>query len=127
MRVTKLVVGILLNVLAAWLFLDGLLFGLFGLEGSQNVLLAIMKIIMSGLFIGSGVTYICLEKSSGLGSDITGFVLLLIGGIIGILGGFFDYWMYIYAAISLFVGIGFFIWHIKKRKADRENHPNNVI
>lgn len=119
MRVTKLVVGILLNVLAVWLFLDGLLFGLIGLSESQNILVGILKILMSGLFIGSGVTYICLEKSSGLGGDITGLVLLIIGGIFGILGGLFDYWMYIYAAISLFVGIGFFIWHIKSRKKAR--------
>ncbi len=113
MRVTKLVVGILLLVLAAWLLIDGVANGILGIWTDPNYVYASLEIILAGLFIGAGVVYIVQEDSSFLGGDITGLILLVIGGIIGIVGGFMDRWMFLYAVISLVVGIGFFIWHSK--------------
>ncbi|WP_431814704.1 hypothetical protein [Limosilactobacillus portuensis] len=113
MKVTKLVVGILLLVLAAWLLIDGIVDGILGIWTSPDYVYASLEIILSGLFIGAGVVYIVQENSPFLGGDITGLILLVIGGIIGIIGGFIDRWMFFYAVVSLIVGVGFFIWHSK--------------
>ena len=112
MRVTKLVIGILLIVLSCWLLIEGLLGGLIGLWQDRNIVSAILEIIMGGLFMGAGIVYICLEKSPYMGGDITGLVLLLIAGLAGIGGGFFNKWLFLYAFISLVIGIGFFAWHM---------------
>lgn len=112
MRVTKLVVGILLLVLSVWLLVDGIINGILGVWTSPNYVKAVLEIILAGLFIAAGVVYIVLENSPFLGGDITGLILLIIGGIVGIAGGFFDKWMFVYGAVSLIVGIGFFVWHL---------------
>ncbi|WP_297816968.1 hypothetical protein [uncultured Lactobacillus sp.] len=112
MRVTKLVVGILLVVLSCWLLIEGLFGGLVGLWQVRNIVSGILEIIMGGLMMGAGIVYICLENSPYYGGDITGLVLLLISGLCGIAGGFFNRWLFVYAFISLVAGIGFFAWHL---------------
>lgn len=113
MRITKLVVGILLLVLAAWLLVDGIVNGILGIQTEPNYVYASLEIVLAGLFIGAGVVYIVQEDSPFLGGDITGLILLIIGGIAGIAGGFINHQMFLYAVVSLVVGIGFFIWHSK--------------
>ena len=88
MRVTKLVIGILMIVLSVWLFLDGLLGQLLGIYAAKSIVGGILEIIIAGLFIGAEIVYICLEKSPYLGGDITGLILMIIAGILGIFGGF---------------------------------------
>lgn len=112
MRVTKLVVGILLVVLATWLLVEGLLGGLLGIWQTRSIAGGILEIILGGLFMGAGIVYICLEKSPYLGGDITGLALLIPGGLVGIAGGFFNRWMFLYALISFVIGVGFFAWHM---------------
>ncbi|ANZ55490.1 hypothetical protein KQ229_00920 [Lactobacillus helveticus] len=115
MRVTKLVIGILMIVLSIWLFLDGLLGQLLGIYATKSIFGGILEIVIAGLFIGAGIVYICLEKSPYLGGDITGditgLILMIIAGILGIFGGFIYAWMFLYAAIALIIGFGFYIWH----------------
>lgn len=111
MRVTKLVIGILMIVLSVWLFLDGLLGQLLGIYATKSIVGGILEIIIAGLFIGAGIVYICLEKSPYLGGDITGLILMIIAGVLGIFGGFIYAWMFLYAAIALVIGFGFYIWH----------------
>ena len=113
MRVTKLVVGILLILLSVWLFIHGLIFGLIGLKDLQNIPAGIIEMTMAALILAAGIVYVATENRSGLGGDITNFVLLLIAGLISI-GG----WMYngivLYGALVLVIGIGFFVWHLCK-------------
>lgn len=111
MRVTKLVIGILMIVLSVWLFLDGLLGQLLGIYAAKSIVGGILEIIIAGLFIGAGIVYICLEKSPYLGGDITGLILMIIADVLGIFGGFIYAWMFLYAAIALVIGFGFYIWH----------------
>lgn len=115
MRVTKLVIGILMIVLSIWLFLDDLLGQLLGIYATKSIFGGILEIVIAGLFIGAGIVYICLEKSPYLGGDITGditgLILMIIAGILGIFGGFIYAWMFLYAAIALIIGFGFYIWH----------------
>lgn len=111
MRVTKLVIGILMIVLSIWLFLDGLLGQLLGIYATKSIFGGILEIVIAGLFIGAGIVYICLEKSLYLGDDITGLILMIIAGILGIFGGFIYAWMFLYVAIALIIGFGFYIWH----------------
>ncbi|NRO82311.1 hypothetical protein IMAU20062_00798 [Lactobacillus helveticus] len=110
MRVTKLVIGILMIVLSIWLFLDGLLSQLLDIYATKSIC-GILEIVIAGLFIGAGIVYICLEKSPYLGGDITGLILMIIAGILGIFGGFIYAWMFLYAAIALIIGFGFYNWH----------------
>ena len=111
MRVTKLVVGIFLIFLAIWLFIHGLFFGLIGLNELRNITAGIIEIAMAGLMIAAGIVYIATENRSGLGGDITGFVLLLITGIISIAGWMYNY-IILYGALALIIGIAFFVWHL---------------
>ena len=117
MRVTKLVIGILMIVLSIWLFLDGLLGQLLGIYATKSIfggileIVIIVIIVIAGLFIGAGIVYICLEKNPYLGDDITGLILMIIAGILGIFGGFIYAWMFLYVAIALIIGFGFYIWH----------------
>lgn len=111
MRVAKLVTGILLIVLAAWLLFEGFMNGFLSVWTSSSIISATLEIVLAGLFIGAGVVYIALEDDPFIGGDITCFILLIIGGVVGIAGSFFNRWMLLYAAISLVVGIGFFVWH----------------
>ena len=113
MRVTKLVVGILLILLSVWLFIHGLIFGLIGLKDLQNIPAGIIEMIMAALILAAGIVYVATENRSGLGGDITDFVLLLIAGLISI-GG----WMYngivLYGALVLVIVIGFLVCHLCK-------------
>ncbi|MGK9467110.1 hypothetical protein ACRQTT_10955, partial [Lactobacillus helveticus] len=106
---------ILMIVLSIWLFLDGLLGQLLGIYATKSIFGGILEIVIAGLFIGAGIVYICLEKSPYLGGDITGditgLILMIIAGILGIFGGFIYAWMFLYAAIALIIGFGFYIWH----------------
>lgn len=113
MRVTKLVVGILLILLSIWLFIHGLLFGLIGLKDLQNIPAGIIELIMAGLILAAGIIYIITENKKGLGGDITNFVLLLIAGFLSI-GGWLYNGIVCYGAVVLFIGIGFFVWHLCK-------------
>ncbi|GFP04484.1 hypothetical protein LMG22465_04970 [Lactobacillus helveticus] len=36
---------------------------------------------------------------------------MIIAGILGIFGGFIYAWMFLYVAIALIIGFGFYIWH----------------
>lgn len=113
MRVTKLVVGILLILLSVWLFIHGLLFGLVGLKGLQNILAGVIELIMAGLILAAGIVYIVTENKRGLGGDITNFVLLLIAALLSI-GGWLYNGLIWYGALVLIIGVGFFIWHLCK-------------
>ena len=98
-------------VLSIWLFLDGLLGQLLGIYATKSIFGGISEIVIAGLFIGAGIVYICFEKSPYLGDDITGLILMIIAGILGIFGGFIYAWMFLYVAIALIIGFGFYIWH----------------
>lgn len=113
MRIAKLVFGIFLIVLAGWLFVDGLINGILGIWASSDIVSGVLEIIMAGLFIASGIIYIIFEKSKNFDGDITGLILLVICGTIGVVGGFFDSLLFLYAAISFIIGIGFFVWHCR--------------
>ncbi|MBO1881521.1 hypothetical protein HHX45_04860 [Lactobacillus helveticus] len=82
-----------------------------GIYATKSIFGGILEIVIAGLFIGAGIVYICLEKSPYLGGDITGLILMIIAGILGIFGGFIYAWMFLYAAIALIIGFGFYIWH----------------
>lgn len=78
---------------------------------TKSIVGGILEIIIAGLFIGAGIVYICLEKSPYLGGDITGLILMIIAGVLGVFDGFICAWMFLYAAIALVIGFGFYIWH----------------
>ncbi len=111
MRITKLVTGILLILLAIWLCFEGIMSGILGIWASRNLVSGILEIILGSLFIAAGVVYIVMEADPYMGGDITCFILLIIGGGVGLAGGFFNVWLILYAVISLIIGIGFFVWH----------------
>ena len=111
MRITKLVTGILLIMLSVWLLVEGLMNCILGVWTERNIASGVLEIILGGLFMGAGIVYICLENDPFMGGDITCFILLIIGAIVGFVGCFFNRWMFLYAVISLIVGIGFFVWH----------------
>ncbi|WP_295747206.1 hypothetical protein [uncultured Limosilactobacillus sp.] len=113
MRITKLVCGIFLIVLAGWLIADGVVNGILGIWTGTNLVSGVLEIIMAGLFSASGIIYIIFEKSKTFNGDVTGLILLVISGTIGSVGGFFDSLLFLYAVISFIVGIGFFVWHCR--------------
>ena len=110
MRITKLITGIFLLLLSIWLLIDGIMDGILGTWFGSNLVVGVLEIILAGILIAAGIIYIIFENSDSLGGSVTGLILLIVAGVIGIVGGFFNHWLFLYAAISLLIGIGFFIW-----------------
>lgn len=74
MKIAKLVVGILLLVLAAWLLVEVIVNGILGIGPIQ-----IISIILSRLFIDAGGVYIVQENNPFLNDDIINLILFIIG------------------------------------------------
>lgn len=111
LRVTKLVIGILMIILAVWLFVQSLLGGLIGIMGPRNIFAGVIEMVVSLLFLAAGIVYVATEKRKSLGGDITGFILMLIAGLLGVIG-WTNYGLVFYGVAALIIGIGFFVWHL---------------
>lgn len=121
MKTTKLVVGILMIVLSAFIVFQSTAAGLgdalennHGTSGSGGILVAI-------LYLVAGIVYLATKSKSSLGGDVANLILLLIAWIIGVsnAGTYSD--LVIWSWLAFIIGVGFFIWHLLKNKKSKKH------
>ncbi|RMC41849.1 hypothetical protein F5ESL0233_05960 [Lactobacillus sp. ESL0233] len=117
MKVTKLIVGILQMVLAAFIVFQSCAVGAsHAMENKTSDAGGSAGIIVALLFLACGITYVATRNAKGLGGDIAGLVMMLISWIVAITNGH-DYTdLVIWGWTAFIIGVGFFVWHLVLNK-----------
>lgn len=97
MKVTKLIVGIIMIVLAIIIFVQSIVRGF----GNPNPAIHI---------------YAGTAELDGLGGDIAGLSMMLISWVLGLLTCTIYLPLQLWAWLALIIGVGFFVWHIMLRR-----------
>lgn len=112
MKVTKLVVGILQIVIAAYIVFQSMTVGIAHAMEDSNDVGGTSGMITAILFLTTGIVYISTRKSQKLGGDIAGLIMMLITWIVAI-NNAHDYSdLQIWGWLAFIIGVGFFVWHL---------------
>lgn len=117
MKVTKLVVGILMIVLAIIIFVQSLISGFGNPNPAIHVYAGTAELIVALLYLASGIVYIATCWTESLGGDIAGLSMMLISWILGLLTCTIYLPLQLWAWLALIIGVGFFIWHLLRRRS----------
>lgn len=112
MKVTKIVVGIIMIVLAIIIFVQSIVKGFGNPISAIRVYAGTAELIVAFLYLASGIVYIATCGIDGLGGDIAGLSMMLISWILGLLTFKIYLPLQLWAWLALIVGVGFFVWHI---------------
>ena len=115
MKVTKLIVGIIMIVLAIIIFVQSIVRG-FGNPNPAIIYAGTAELIVSLLYLASGIVYIATCGIDGLGGDISGLSMMLISWVLGLLTCTIYLPLQLWAWLALIIGVGFFVWHIMLRR-----------
>ena len=74
------------------------------------------ELIVSLLYLASGIVYIATCGIDGLGGDIAGLSMMLISWVLGLLTCTIYLPLQLWAWLALIIGVGFFVWHIMLRR-----------
>ncbi|MBB1096057.1 hypothetical protein LTY36_08485 [Limosilactobacillus agrestis] len=116
MKVTKLVVGIIMIVLAIIIFVQSLISGFGNSNAAIHIYAGTAELIVALLYLASGIVYIATCGIDGLGGDIAGLSMMLISWILGLLTCKIYLPLQLWAWLALIIGVGFFVWHIMLRR-----------
>lgn len=112
MKMTKIIVGIIMIVLAIIILVQSIVKGF----GSPDALVRIYggtaELIVALLYLASGIVYIATCGIDGLGGDIAGLAMMLISWVLGLLTFKIYLTLQLWAWLALIIGVGFFAWHI---------------
>ncbi|MBB1123365.1 hypothetical protein [Limosilactobacillus albertensis] len=112
MKVTKIVVGIIMIVLAIIIFVQSIVKGFGSPISAIRVYAGTAELIVALLYLASGIVYIATCGIDGLGGDIAGLSMMLISWILGLLTFKIYLPLQLWAWLALIIGVGFFVWHI---------------
>ncbi|MEY8293951.1 hypothetical protein [Limosilactobacillus caviae] len=112
MKVTKIVVGIIMIVLAIIIFVQSIVEGFGNPISAIRVYAGTAELIVALLYLASGIVYIATCGIDGLGGDIAGLSMMLISWILGLLTFKIYLPLQLWAWLALIIGVGFFVWHI---------------
>jgi hypothetical protein len=122
-KTTKLVSGIIMIVLAVFIFFQSMAVGVGdALAGGKHVS-GTAGMFVAILYLASGIVYLATRKAEKMGGDIATLVMMLIAWLIGLSDvGFYSDLM-IWAWLALIIGVGFFGWHLSaNHKAKHVEH-----
>lgn len=85
MKVTKLIVGIIMIVLAIIIFVQSIVRGFGNPNPAIHIYAGTAELIVSLLYLASGIVYIATCGIDGLGGDIAGLSMMLISWVLGLL------------------------------------------
>lgn len=112
MKMTKIIVGIIMIILAIVILVQAIIRGF----GSPYTIVKIYggtaELIVSLLYLASGIVYIATCRLDGLGGDIAGLTMMLVSWILGLLTFKIYLPLQLWAWIALIIGVGFFAWHL---------------
>lgn len=122
MKITKLVIGILQMVLAAFILFQSCAVGAsHAMENKTSDAGGTAGFIVAALFLVCGIVYVATRNSQSLGGDIAGLVLMIIAWILGITNAH-DYGdLQIWGWAALIIGVFFFVWHLLLNKKAKSN------
>ena len=115
MKVTKLIVGIIMIVLAIIIFVQSIVRGFGNPNPAIHIYARTAELIVS-LYLASGIVYIATCGIDGLGGDIAGLSMMLISWVLGLLTCTIYLPLQLWAWLALIIGVGFFVWHIMLRR-----------
>lgn len=111
MKTTKLVAGILMIVIAVFIILQSTMAGMAEAFTQSNGHAGAAGIIVSLLYLASGIVYIATHNKDAMGPDIATLVMMLVAWLIGILNAGMYKDLLIWSWLAFTIGIGFFAWH----------------
>ena len=111
LKVTKLVVGILMIVLAVYIIFQSAATGIANTMSQNGETSGTSGVFTAILYIASGIVYLATKSRKGLGGDIACLIMLIIAGLLGFSAGSYGD-LVIWAWLSVIIGIGFFVWHL---------------
>ena len=114
MKTTKLVVGIMMIVLAAFILFQSSAVGLGNALANNGETSGSSGFLVAVLYLATGIVYIVTRKREGLGGDIAGLIMMLICGLMGFNAGSYSD-LVIWSVLAVIIGTGFFICHLAVR------------
>ncbi|WEV36262.1 hypothetical protein [Lactobacillus sp. ESL0677] len=123
MKTTKLTVGIIQMILAAFILLQSCAVGTsHAFENKTSDAGGTAGLFVAILFLATGIVYVASRKSQKLGGDIAGLIMMLIAWIMGITNAH-DYGdLQIWGWLAFIIGVGFFVWHLIANKKAKNNN-----
>lgn len=113
MKITKLVVGILQMVIAAFILFQSCAVGAsHAIENKTNDAGGTAGVFVAALFLVCGIVYVVTRNSQSLSGDIAGLVLMIIAWIIGITNAHDYSDLKIWGWTALIIGVCLFSWHL---------------
>lgn len=112
MKITKLVVGILQIILSLVILFQSCASGFVNSVENSNDHGGTAGLLVAIMYLATGIVYIATRKSEKLGGDIAGMVMMLIAGLFALTNAHVYQDLIIWGILSIFVGIGFFVWHL---------------
>ena len=116
MKVTKLIVGIIMIVLASIIFVQSIVRGFGNPNPAIHIYAGTAELIVSLLYLASGIVYIATCGIDGLGGDIAGLSMMLISWVLGLLTCTIYLPLQLWSWLALIIGVCFFVWHIMLRR-----------
>lgn len=116
MKATKLIVGIIMIVLAIIIFIQSIVRGFGNPNPAIHIYAGTAELIVSLLYLASGIVYIATCGIDSLGGDIAGLSMMLISWVLGLLTCTIYLPLQLWAWLALIIGVGFFVWHIMLRR-----------
>lgn len=117
MKVTKLVVGILQMILAAFILFQSCAVGAsHAMENKTSDAGGSAGLFVAILFLATGITYVATRSSKKLGGDIAGLIMMLVAWFLAITNGHDYSDLVIWGWLAFIIGVGFFAWHFFANK-----------
>lgn len=111
MKLTKLVVGILMIVVAVWISIQSVMAGMAESFTNSSGHAGVAGLTVALLYIASGIVYIATHDKESLAPDIACMIMMLIAWLLGLLNAGIYQDLYIWSWIAFIIGICFFAWH----------------
>lgn len=117
MRITKLVMGVLMIVVSAFIFLQGTVMGIGNSIANNHHTSGSGGVLVAMCYLVAGIVYLASKKRFGLGGDIANCVILVLAWLIAISNADKTYAdLPIWGWMAFIIGIGFLIWYILANK-----------
>lgn len=118
MKTTKLVAGIIMIVLAVFIFFQSSVAGLGNALQQNGESGGSAGVIVALLYLIAGIVYLVTQSKEGLGGDIANLVLLLIAWLFSFMAGSYSD-LIIWGWLAFIIGVGFFVWHLLANRKKR--------
>lgn len=124
MKTTKLIVGILQIIIAAFIVFQSAAVGIgHAMEDSSDAGGSV-GMVVALLYLVSGIVYLATKKSKSMTADTICMIINVLAWIFAI-NNAHDYTdLAIWGWLAFIIGVGFFFWHLFTRKSSNSDSNN---